>query len=112
MKSRIVIASAALCLIAAGGPAWAESAQKPDIAAGRALAERLCAKCHAIGKTGPSPFKPAPPFRTFESKWPLEVLEEPLAEGIMVGHKAMPEFKFAPEQIGDLLGYIASLNKP
>lgn len=90
-------------------PVRAADEPKPNILAGKALAEKLCARCHAVSSTGNSPHKKAPPFRTFASKWPLESLEEPLAEGIVVGHHAMPEFKFKPAQITDLLGYIATL---
>lgn len=77
---------------------------------GRQLAERLCARCHAIGKEGDSPFKPAPPFRDLVEKWPdTEVLAEALAEGISVGHPAMPEFVLEPDEIGELLSYLETL---
>jgi mono/diheme cytochrome c family protein len=81
----------------------------PDIDAGQVLADRLCARCHAIGREGKSPFEPAPPFRTFASKWPLENLEEALAEGIVVGHEAMPAFALTPRQILDLIAYMDTL---
>jgi len=106
MKTLILLSGLTLL---AWVPAQADEPAPPNIAAGRALAEKLCARCHATGPAGKSPHKEASPFRTFASKWPLESLEEPLAEGIIVGHHAMPEFKFKPEQIADLLGYIASL---
>lgn len=80
--------------------------------AGQAIAEKLCARCHAIDKTGDSPFKEAPPFRTFASKWPLESLEEALAEGIVVGHPDMPEFQFEPGQISAFLAYLESISEP
>ncbi len=80
-----------------------------DVAAGRTFAEAVCARCHAVGRTGASPFEPAPPFRTFAAKWPLETLEEALAEGISVGHPDMPEFVLSPEQIDDFLAYLHSV---
>lgn len=76
---------------------------------GRALAERLCARCHAVGQTGDSPNKDAPPFRSFSKKWPLENLEEALAEGIVVGHEDMPEFELSEAQIDDFLAYLKTL---
>lgn len=82
-----------------------------NIKAGQALAEAKCAKCHAIKAEGKSPFAQAPPLRTFAKKWPLESLEEAFAEGIMVGHPAMPEFEFEPEQIENLLSYIDSISQ-
>jgi len=82
-----------------------------DIAAGRQFAEQKCARCHAIGREGTSPFEKAPPFRTFASLWRLESLEEALAEGIVVGHPDMPEFKLTPEQIGNFIGYLESIQQ-
>lgn len=79
------------------------------VAAGRALAERLCARCHAIGATDGSPLAKAPPFKTFKSKWPLSYLEEALAEGIVTGHEDMPQFTFSPDEIQQLLSHIESL---
>ena len=78
---------------------------------GQEIANELCARCHSITRDGESPFAEAPPFRTFVAKWPLESLEEALAEGIVVGHPAMPEFIFGPEDIQNLLSYIGSLNR-
>ncbi len=77
---------------------------------GQQIAEKLCARCHAIGKKGESPLKEAPPFRTFAAKWPTESLEEALAEGIVVGHEAMPEFQFQPDEIGAFLAYLKILS--
>ena len=81
----------------------------PDVEAGRQIAERHCARCHAIGRQGESTHKEAPPFRTFGENWPIESLEEALAEGIVVGHPDMPEFVFEPDEISDLLAYLATL---
>lgn len=77
---------------------------------GKTIAAKLCSSCHSISKTDDSINKKAPPFRTFSERWPLENLEEALAEGIVVGHDQMPEFKFTPEQIDDFLAFLSSLN--
>lgn len=102
-----------LLLTAAGwaisASAWSDGAANAD--AGRELASRLCARCHAVGASGSSPLATAPPFRTFAAKWPLENLEEALAEGIVVGHKDMPEFELKPAQISDFLAYLRSVQK-
>ena len=76
---------------------------------GKKLAQDNCAKCHSIKKTGASPNAEAPPFRTFSQKWPIESLEESLAEGIVTGHAAMPEVVFTPEEIGEFLEFLDSL---
>lgn len=78
---------------------------------GRAIAEKNCARCHATGPTGESPLKPAPPFRVLPQRYPIENLAEALAEGIVTGHSAMPEFTFKPDEIDALLTYIASLGR-
>lgn len=98
------IAMAVSCLTPVAAPVAGK-----DIASGRQFAERNCARCHAIGRTGKSPLKEAPPFRIFATQWPLESLEEALAEGIVVGHTSMPEFKLTPRQIDDFLGFLDSI---
>lgn len=87
----------------------AASAQDAD--AGRAIAEERCARCHAIDKTGQSPHAEAPAFRDLQLRYPVENLEEALAEGILTGHAEMPEFVLEPEQIGDFIAYLKSLNE-
>ena len=64
---------------------------------------------HAIGKIGQSPLKIAPPFRALYEHYPVENLQEPLAEGIITGHPTMPEFRFDPGQVGNTIAYLKSL---
>lgn len=68
-----------------------------------------CSRCHAIDKVSPSPLKIAPPFRDLHRKYPIETLQESLAEGISTGHPTMPEFRLEPDQINDVLSYLKSL---
>ncbi|WP_245442107.1 c-type cytochrome [Mesorhizobium hawassense] len=94
----------------AGGPsAWAQ--ENPQIAHGRKLVEANCARCHAIGSTGKSTHPDAPPFRLLHLRYPIEDLEEALAEGISTGHPDMPEFVADPQQIGAIVAYIRSLSR-
>jgi mono/diheme cytochrome c family protein len=79
---------------------------------GATFAERLCAGCHATGRTGVSPHPDALPFRQFAQRYDVRTLEEPLAEGIVVGHPDMPPFQLAPEDIEDLLDYIDATQEP
>jgi len=97
---------ALLVLVAALDSAWAQS-----VARGKAYAESHCARCHAIGIDGESPFKPAPPFRTLHLRYPVEGLEEALAEGILTGHPAMPEFRLEPGEIADFIAFLKSLER-
>jgi cytochrome c len=68
-----------------------------------------CSRCHSVDKVSPSPLKIAPPFRDLHKKYPIETLQEALAEGISTGHPTMPEFRLEPDQINDVLSYLKSL---
>lgn len=80
-------------------------------AAGQVLAERYCVACHAIGPAGDSHNPEAPPLRTLATRYPVTALEEAFAEGILVGHPAMPEFRFTEAQIDDLVAYLESIQE-
>jgi len=100
--ARLLVIAAMLAVASMG-------AHAQDTAQGKALAEKNCAQCHAIGATGESPLKEAPPFREIVTRYPVENLAEALAEGITVGHEAMPEYTFSPDEITELLTYLDSL---
>ena len=76
---------------------------------GRAFARANCARCHAIDRVSKSPLKIAPPLRALHQRYPIEALEEALAEGISTGHPDMPAFELSPDQIHDLLSYLKTL---
>ena len=84
---------------------------KSNVQAGKAFALANCSHCHSIDKVTQSPLAIAPPFRTLHERYPVESLEEALAEGIMTGHPSMPEFKLDPGQIGDFISFLKSLEK-
>ena len=90
----------------------AAAAQMSPSERGHALAQRLCARCHAIEREGLSAMGLAPPFRELSQRYPIEMLAEALAEGIMTGHPAMPNFTFEPRDINALLTYIDGLTPP
>lgn len=73
------------------------------------IAEQNCARCHATGRKGASPFAKATPFREIHRKYPIDNLEESFAEGTSGNHMGMPDFQFTPREVGDLLSYIKSL---
>ena len=97
-----------LLAILAPGPALAQS---PSVQRGQVFVRTNCAPCHAIDRYSPSPLRDAPPFRMLHRKYPVESLEESLAEGIMTGHPSMPEFRLDPAQIGDVIAYLKSLER-
>ncbi|OJU25260.1 MAG: cytochrome C [Nitrobacter sp. 62-13] len=87
----------------------ARPVEAANIEQGRRLALLYCAGCHAIDRVSPSPLRIAPPFRTLHERYPVETLEEALAEGIVTGHPSMPQFQFEPDQINDFIGFLKSL---
>jgi len=76
---------------------------------GKAFARANCARCHAIDRVSKSPLRIAPPLRSLHQRYPIEALEEALAEGISTGHPDMPAFELNPDQIRDLLSYLKTL---
>ncbi len=76
---------------------------------GRTLAETHCGACHATGRVGGSPTPEAPPFCTLSRNYRVDMLQEALAEGISVGHPAMPQFQFAPTDVDALIAYLQSV---
>lgn len=76
---------------------------------GAALLQTHCASCHSIGLDGTSSHPEAPAFRTLSQNYPVDALQEALAEGIMTGHQDMPEFAFQPEDVGAIIAYLESV---
>ena len=85
------------------------AAASPQEQRGKTYALNNCARCHSIDKVSPSPLKIAPPFWTLHKRYPIETIAEALAEGISTGHPTMPAFQLDPDQIGDLLAYLKTL---
>ena len=101
-----VIVAVGLLLPAA---ARSEEALSPAAQRGLVFVRAHCAKCHSVDRVGPSPLSVAPPFRKLHERYPVETLQESLAEGIVTGHPSMPEFALDPGQVGDVIAYLKSL---
>lgn len=76
---------------------------------GRALAERNCSGCHAIGAQGRSANSNAPAFRDLTRRHALLALREPITRGIAAPHDQMPQFVLSEEQVDSIVAYINSL---
>lgn len=101
-------ACALLGVLTAPGAA-APSSPPADLAAGRRIAHQ-CETCHAIGVSGESPLPIAPRFRDLSQRYPLDNLQEALAEGIVVAHNApMPEFRLSAADIDHFLTYLHAI---
>ncbi|WP_404425771.1 c-type cytochrome [Thalassospira australica] len=120
-KSSLVIlitgaAAATAAFLLIGNQLDHRGEERGDIARGKAIAEQACLRCHMefAGDPYPDPaITTAPPLASFGQRWPIENLEEALAEGITVSHDqlTMPEFTFTPETIADLLAYMDDLSQ-
>jgi mono/diheme cytochrome c family protein len=88
-------------------------AQETSTAAksGESLLTANCGRCHAVGRAGASAHPAAPPFRTLSRKYKIESLAEALAEGLSTGHPDMPEFVFAPDEVGAIVDYLLSIQQ-
>lgn len=74
---------------------------------GESAVRRRCAACHAVAADDASPNPDAPPLREIQGRYPVDNLEEALAEGILVGHDSpMPAFELEPEEISDIIAYL------
>jgi mono/diheme cytochrome c family protein len=105
MTRTVLILVAALSAIAT-----VAHAQSADVRSrGRLLVQRYCASCHSIERQGQSPNAAAPPFRDLHVRYRVDNLAEALAEGILVGHPAMPEMRFPPDDVKAILAYIKSI---
>ena len=82
------------------------------LAEGRALLADNCSRCHAIDRTDDSLHSEAPAFRTLSERYPVSALQEALAEGIVTGHRDMPEFSAEPVQIAAIIAYLESIQAP
>lgn len=102
IAARLVGALLLFAIPASDAPA--QSAQR-----GTTIARTYCSKCHSIDKLSPSPLAIAPPFRDLHKRYPVESLAESLAEGIVTGHPTMPEYRFEPDQVGDLIAFMKTL---
>ncbi len=105
---RLAIPAATLLALAAFA-CDANAQSNPAVQRGVTLARTNCAQCHSIDKRSPSPIAIAPAFRDLHKRYPVEQLQEGLAEGLVTGHPTMPEFRFDPGQIRDFLAFLKSL---
>jgi len=99
--------------VAASPPqlARSQSVLSPAAQRGLVFVRTNCARCHSVDKVGESPLHIAPPFRTLHTRYPVESLQESLAEGIVTGHPTMPEFRLDPGQVADVIAYLKSLEQ-
>jgi tetratricopeptide (TPR) repeat protein len=93
-----------------GQPADVTAQSERLIAHGRTLAQKNCAWCHAIGRSGDSPNPRAPRWRDIAQRHPILALREPLSRGIARPHDEMPKFDLSDAEVDTIIAYINSLS--
>ena len=78
-----------------------------DLVAGELLADKWCAQCHGVraGRLGPN--LSAPTFSELAAE--PSITEYSLRALLHSPHETMPQIKFTPDQLDDIVGYIMSL---
>ena len=77
---------------------------------GKELLQKLCARCHSVGRTGASPNRQAPPFRSFsETKLYDSDFMQRLQDGLTSIHRDMPTFKFNRSDASAAINYLKSI---
>ncbi len=107
MIPRHSASAVSLALVFAMAGATAQAA--PSSQRGLMIAQHNCASCHATGSTGSSRNHDAPPFRRLSQNYPFEMLTEALREGMLKDHPQMPQFRFSPSEIDDLIAYLKNV---
>jgi mono/diheme cytochrome c family protein len=92
------------------GPVWAAPAAEPKDQ-GKALLTRMCGDCHAVGPTGDSSHRGAPPFRTIGTIYNIAELTERMAEQLISIHPDMPDFRFTEREAKAIRAYLYSIQR-
>jgi len=109
--AKFLSVACAAALLGACAASQEQAQQHASIARGYEIVESHCASCHAVGRSGESAAPEAPAFRRLSQRYPVDTLEEAFAEGISVGHPAMPQFQFAPDDVHALVSYLQSIQE-
>ena len=79
---------------------------------GKEMLQKLCARCHSVGRTSASPNRLAPPFRTFsETKLYDSDFMQRLQDGYSSIHPFMPTFRFNRDDALEVLNYMESIQE-
>lgn len=108
MKLSTIAAAAGFTVLAAASAAAQPRLGLGDPAAGRQLAERLCATCHAVAPAAAATANTdIKSFASIAARPNLTA--EQLAGRIIIPHPAMPDTQLKVSEIRDIIAYILSL---
>jgi cytochrome c len=111
LRMSLAAAAAATFALPAASLAQKAPTEEQSIAIGRAVVERNCSMCHAVGAVGLSPNPSAPAFRDLSQRLDVDALGEGLAQGILTQHPAMPEFRLTTTEVVGVIRYIRTVQK-
>jgi mono/diheme cytochrome c family protein len=86
--------------LVAASQAWAAG----DADAGKNLAQKWCANCHAVGPSGDRASDAAPPFDLIAKRHSKD--ESWLRAWLRSPHPSMPNFDLSNKQIDDVIAYL------
>jgi mono/diheme cytochrome c family protein len=98
----------ALCFLFAGMTSPART-QTADPAAGEVYAEKVCAQCHAIHRSGLSPKPTAPPFKDVAAT--PGMTDTALRVWLSTSHPTMPNIVVEPQDMDNVIAYILTLKE-
>jgi cytochrome c len=106
-------------ILALGAAAVAVACAEPSrptpldaaVARGHAVAQRTCARCHAVEAVGESPDRRAPAFRVLTGQFVPLTLHRRLTEIAETGHYDMPPVSVHADEVADLATYINSFGE-
>lgn len=110
-RSRVRRAAAlAVLALAASGCATPRTTRTPGPSdEGRAFVLRACAGCHAVGPSGESANRDAPPFRELARSRSDAQLLGALQAISKNGHVEMPPIYVTPDEMAEVVAYLGSL---
>lgn len=91
--------------------AWSQTTTQDGATyqSGKELLKINCSRCHAIATDDISDHSMAPALRNISKRYPVDHLEEALAEGIVTGHSDMPVYEFEREEVNEIISYLKSI---
>ena len=104
-RRHILLATMIVFPIASGHSAAQEAG---SVAKGLAVAQQVCARCHAVQKQQTqSPNGDAPAFQTIASVPGMTSIA--LSAALHTSHQTMPNLVLDPDDLADIVAYILSL---
>jgi len=109
-RLRAGIVGVLAAILSGAHPAGAANDIPGDVAEGRTLAGKVCARCHNVRRNGDlSPLPDAPPFQVVANAPSTTQLS--LRVFLQTPHRRMPDFHLTSQERDDVISYILSLRR-